>query len=223
MFVLTLILFVVAHGRSYYMGPMYPMLLAAGSVVWDRWVGSRTRAPALAIQGVTWFLVALSSILAFALFTPIAPINSAIWSTTGKVQDNFKEEIGWPELVETVALVYDSIPASERAGTGIIVGNYGEAGAIDLLDPKHRLPAAISGTNSNWYRSYPANQPQTLIAVGLEEDFRRDHFESCELVAHYANAYGVINEESRDHADIYLCHHLRQPWPEFWQDFQRFG
>jgi hypothetical protein len=199
------------------------VLLAAGSVVWERWVTARTRGWALTIQGVTWFLVASSAILSFALFTPIAPINSTLWNATAKLQDNFKEEIGWTDLVATVAHVYDSVPAKERAATGIIVGNYGEAGAINLLGPHYNLPPAISGTNSAWYRSFPENQPQTLIAIGLDDDFMKEHFERCELVAHNTNSYGVINEESRDHPDIYLCHHLLQPWPEFWPHFHRFG
>ena len=223
MFVLTFVLFVVAQARSYYPGPLYPVLLAAGSVVWERWVTARTRGWALTIQGVTWFLVASSAILSFALFTPIAPINSTLWNATAKLQDNFKEEIGWTDLVATVAHVYDSVPAKEPAATGIIVGNYGEGGAINLLGPHYNLPPAISGTNSAWDRSFPENQPQTLIAIGLDDDFMKEHFERCELVAHNTNPYGVINEESRDHPDIYLCHHLLQPWPEFWPHFHRFG
>jgi hypothetical protein len=223
MFVLTFVLFVVAQARSYYPGPLYPVLLAAGSVAWERWVTVRTRGWALTIQGVTWFLVASSAILSFALFTPIAPINSGLWNATAKLQDNFKEEIGWTDLVATVAHVYDSIPATERVGTGIIVGNYGEAGAINLLGPHYNLPPAISGTNSAFYRSFPENKPDTLIAIGLDDAFLTDHFERCELVAHNMNPYGVINEESRDHPDIYLCHHLRQRWPEFWPQFRWFG
>jgi len=228
MFVFTFVLFIIAKARSYYPGPLYPALLAGGSVLWERWVEGRRAAPrrgtsALAIQGVTWFLVALGAIASFALFTPIAPINSALWNLTGKLQDNFKEEIGWTELVATVARVYDAVPALERAGTGIIVGNYGEAGAINLYGPKYGLPPAISGTNSAWFRSYPVTEPQTLIAVGLDDDFLQEHFERCDLVAHNTNPYGVINEESRDHPDIYLCHRLRQPWPEFWTHFRRFG
>ena len=43
MFVLTFLLFLVAQGRSYYLGPLYPILLAAGSVVWERWIAARTR------------------------------------------------------------------------------------------------------------------------------------------------------------------------------------
>jgi len=223
MFLVTLVLFTFAQGRSYYLGPLYPMLLAAGGVLWEQWVAGRSRTSTLAIQSVTWFLVTLSALASFALFTPIAPINSVLWNATGNLQDNFKEEIGWPDLVATVAKVYESIPAEHRSGTGIIVGNYGEAGAVDLLGPKFGLPPAISGTNSNWYRTYPANEPQTLIAVGLDEDFLKQHFERCEVAAQNTNPYGVINEESRDHSLIYLCHHLLQPWPDFWSHFQRFG
>jgi len=223
MFVFTFVLFIVAKARSYYPGPLYPVLLAGGSVLWERWVGERQRTSALAIQGVTWFLVALAVVGSFALFTPIAPINSTLWNLTANLQDNFKEEIGWTDLVATVARVYDSVAAAERAGTGIIVGNYGEAGAIDLYGPRYGLPSAISGTNSAWFRSYPPTEPQTLIAVGLDVDFLQEHFAACQLVAHNGNSYGVINEESRDHPDIYLCHHLRHPWPEFWTHFRRFG
>jgi 4-amino-4-deoxy-L-arabinose transferase-like glycosyltransferase len=243
MFILTFALFFIAKARSYYLGPLYPMLIAAGSVMWERRTSSShagTAAPGCPaeqssavnksrpkrsrlIQAVTWTLVLLGAISSFALFVPIAPINSALWNTTAKLQDNFKEEIGWTDLVATVAGVYDSVPANERARTGILAGNYGEAGAINLFGPNYKLPPAISGTNSAWYRSYPQGQPQTLIAVGLDDDFLKEHFGSCELVAHNTNPYGVINEESRYHPGIYLCHHLLQPWPEFWPHFQRFG
>jgi 4-amino-4-deoxy-L-arabinose transferase-like glycosyltransferase len=223
MFLFTLLLFLAGQGRSYYMGPLYPVLLAAGCVLWERWVALRSRTASHAIQRVTWILVAVSAILSFALFTPIAPINSALWNVTAKIHDNFREEIGWPELIATVAQAYNAIPAQERANAGILAGNYGEAGSINLFGPQYGLPPAISKTNSAWYRSYPANQPQTLIVVGLDEDFVKENFEHCEVVAHNSKPYGVINEESRDHPDIYLCHHLLPSWPEFWNRSKWFG
>ena len=236
MFVLAFALFYIAKARSYYLGPLYPMLAAAGVVVWERWASNSdisTDAPgrrvkrqpkrSRLIRATTWTLVAVGAITSFALFVPVAPINSALWNTTAKLQDDFKEEIGWTDLVRTVARVYEELPADQRRHTGIIVGNYGEAGAINLFGPNYGLPPAISGTNSFWYRSYPKDQPQTLIAVGLDEDFLKEHLGPCDLVAHNANPYGVINEESRDHPDIYLCQGLLQPWPEFWPHFQRFG
>jgi len=48
--------------------------------------------------------------------------------------------------------VYRALPPRDRARTMILAGNYGEAGAIDLLDPAAGLPAAISPHNT-YYRA----------------------------------------------------------------------
>jgi hypothetical protein len=56
---------------------------------------------------------------------PIAPINSPLWEISSKVHDNFTEQIGWDELVETVAAVYHAIPENDRARTAILAANYG--------------------------------------------------------------------------------------------------
>ena len=34
---------------------------------------------------------------------------------------------------------------------------------------------------------------------------------------------GMLNEESRDHPDIYVCRGLRESWPEFWSKYRHFG
>ncbi len=46
MFVITFALFLIAKARSYYLGPMYPMLIAAGCVVWENWARVKASAPA---------------------------------------------------------------------------------------------------------------------------------------------------------------------------------
>ncbi len=223
MFLGILVLFVIAQAKSYYPGPMYPAVLAAGAVVWERWVSGRSQGTSLAIQSVTWLFVVAGSVLTFALFTPVAPVNSLIWRVTARLQDNYREEIGWTDLVENVARVYQSIPTDERSRTGIMVGNYGEAGAINLYGSKYGLPPAISGTNSLWYRTYPKSEPQTLVVVGWDPDDAHRLFQSCELAAHNTNSYGVRNEESRDHPYIFVCRQMRIPWYKFWPLFQQFG
>jgi hypothetical protein len=205
------VVFLVAQGRDYYMAPAYPMLLAAGAVA----LMSRSRL----VRGLIWAGLALGGALG-VLVLPVAPVNSALWNAVGS---NFREEIGWPELVQTVATIRDSLPAEERATTGILTGNYGEAGAIDLYGLARGLPAAISGINSYWLRGYGDPPPQTLIVLGLSlQELKRD-FESCEVAGRIANRFGVVNEETRDHRDIYVCRRLRMPWPEFWKESRRFG
>jgi len=223
MYLATFVLFVIAQARSYYLGPLYPALIAAGAIVWERWVSESSKAKSRALQGATWGLVGVGAVLAFAFFTPAATINSPLWNRVAKVHENYTEEIGWSELTKTVAGVYDSIPQQERARAGIIVGNYGEAGAINLYGPQYGLPPVISGTNSLWYRTYPKNEPQILVVVGFDDDEVKELFQSCELAAHNPNAYGVRNEETKDHADIYLCRNLRPSWHDFWKEFRRYG
>jgi hypothetical protein len=223
MYLTTFVLFVIAQARSYYLGPLYPVLIAGGAIVWERWLSEGSRAKSRALQGATWVLVGVGAVLAFAFFTPAATINSPLWNRVAKTHENYTEEIGWPELTRTVAGVYESIPAQERARAGIIVGNYGEAGAINLYGPQYGLPPVISGTNSLWYRTYPKNEPQTLVVVGFDDDEVKELFQSCELAAHNPNAYGVRNEESKDHQDIYLCRNLRLSWHDFWKEFRRYG
>jgi 4-amino-4-deoxy-L-arabinose transferase-like glycosyltransferase len=210
MFVFSFAILLAAKGREYYMAPAYPMLLAAGAVMWERW-----RPVA---RGFMWAALGLGCLLA-PLLMPIAPINSYLWNhVTGKLYD-FREEVGWPDLVDTIAHIRDSQPA----GVGILAGNYGEAGAIDLYGPAHGLPNAISGVNSYWLRGYGDPPPQTLIVIGLAHDFLERNFSSCALAGHVTNRYGVMNEEATEHPDIYICRGLLRAWPDFWKDFESFG
>ena len=54
----------------------------------------------------------------------------------------------------------------------MLVGNYGEAGAVEILGPAYHLPTPISMTNSAWLRGYPTPQPTTLIVVGFSREAR---------------------------------------------------
>jgi hypothetical protein len=106
---------------------------------------------------------------------------------------------------------------------GILAGNYGEAAAVDLYGPAYGLPAAISGIDSYWLRGYGNPPPQTLIVAGLSQQDALRIFQNCDLAGHTSNRYGVKNEETRDHPDIFVCRRLRVSWPDFWKHFQYFG
>jgi hypothetical protein len=222
MYAVPLVLFFIAKGRGYYMAPAYPMLLAAGAVLGGRAVASLAAGWARLVRGHTCTALAVGGALAIAVVLPIAPVNSPWWKVANKVNDDFREEIGWPELVETIAGIRASLPAEARAHVGILAGNYGEAGAIDLYGPAHGLPKAISGVNSYWLRGYGDPSPQTLIVAGISRDFLERNFESCVLAGHIANRYGVQNEETTRHPDLFVCRRLRQPWPVFWKRFQYY-
>jgi 4-amino-4-deoxy-L-arabinose transferase-like glycosyltransferase len=223
MYVIPLLLFVIAKGRGYYLAPAYPMLYAAGSVWGEQWLATLRRGRAVALRVLVWSALAVDILIAMAVALPTAPINSAWWKVSNKIQGDFREELGWPELVETVAQIRDKLPVEDRARLGILAANYGEAGAINLYGEQYALPRAISGVNSFWQKGYPDPPPQTLIVMGFSRKFLENNFTSCEVAGHTWNRYGVLNEETEDHPDIYVCRGLKQTWPEFWSDFQYFG
>jgi 4-amino-4-deoxy-L-arabinose transferase-like glycosyltransferase len=219
----TFLLFWIAKARFYYTAPIYPVLLAAGSVAFGNWLKSANSGITKLVNEAQWACILLSGAV-FAVFVmPIAPFGGAAWRVTSKLHDQFREQIGWQELTEHVAAVYNSLPETERVRTGILAGNYGEGGALNLYGPAMGLPHAMAGTNSFWYRGYDPREPQTVILVGIEMDEAEANFESCSVVAKNTNRFGVENEESRDHPDIYLCRGLKGTWAAFWKKFRRYG
>ncbi len=221
MYLIPFVVLLVLQGRSYYLAGAYPMLIAAGVVAWERWLARLPARIARLAVGATWGALALGGVLFGLVMLPIAPINSGLWRLASQAHDNFVDEIGWSELVETVAGIYAGLPAEERAETGILAGNYGEAGAINLYGPAYALPEAISGVNSYWLRGYGSAPPTTLIVLGYSRDAAQRFFETCDRAGQITNRYGVENEEYQ--RDIFVCRRPRQPWPALWESLKRFG
>jgi len=162
-------------------------------------------------------------VLEMPLVTPIDPLNSWVWNVATRLNENFKDEIGWPELVAEVARIRNTLPTKELSQLGILVMDYGDAGAIDLYGSTYGLPRAISGVNSYWWRGYGDPPPQTLIVVGFPPRYAARVFERCEVAGSIPNTHGVGTGENEKHAEILVCHNLRQSWPEFWKIFQYYG
>ncbi len=223
MFFVPLILFFLAKGRFYYMAPAYPMLFAAGAVVWEIWLERRSKIAARIGRGATWAALGAGAAFSAVTMMPIAPINSGVWRRTSKIHDNFTEQIGWPELAKTVADIYFRLPEEERPSTAILAGNYGEAGAINLYGQPRGLPEVISGINTYWWRGYGSQPPEVVILVGFPREAAERFADEVELAGHVTNPYGVRNEETKDHPDIFVCRGFKKSWSEFWKHFQRFG
>lgn len=222
MYVVPLTLFMVGKGRDYYLAAAYPMLMAMGAVMAERWLSSMSKLRRVAITTAFFTLVSLMGLYACAILVPLAsggPLKKFALAKNG----DLREEIGWDDLVRNVAAIRDSLPPDEQQHVGIVVRNYGEAGAIEILGPAYHLPPPISGTNSAWLRGYPDPPPSTLIILGTTREGADMRYTGCRLAGHNKNTLGVENEESRDHPDIFVCGPPRLPWPEFWKSFQAFG
>ncbi|MBV8517101.1 MAG: glycosyltransferase family 39 protein [Acidobacteria bacterium] len=213
------VLFIVAKGRDYYAGPLYPPLLAAGSVLLLSLMSARAVRWTLAIA--IPILLAAGGAIA-ALILPVAPPGSAWFRRALEENGDLREELGWPELAGEVARIWQTIPASERAHAAIYCANYGEAGAIGLYGPAHGLPPAISGVNSFWARGYGDPPPDIVIVVGARRERLEQRFGVVELAGHVPNPWHVANEEA-GHPEIYVCRGPRVPWAQLWPQIRSFG
>jgi 4-amino-4-deoxy-L-arabinose transferase-like glycosyltransferase len=223
MYAIPLVLFLAAHGRDYYLTPAYPMLMAAGAVWGEGWIATLSpRGRKIALR-VTRNVLIAGTLFVFAVIIPVAPINSGWWRMADAVNDSFNMQIGWPDLAKTVAQVRDSLPAGERTHLGILAGDEGSAGAVNLYGQAYGLPEAISGMNSNWLRGYGNPAPQTVIAVRMDPEFLTKNFQDCTVAAHLTNPYGVVNETIGGYTTVYVCSAPVKGWPEFWKDFQYYG
>ncbi|MGH9702117.1 MAG: glycosyltransferase family 39 protein [Candidatus Acidiferrales bacterium] len=223
LYLVPLLLFIVAKGRDYYVAGSYPVLYAAGAVCLERWIGSQPRLWSQFLRRFIWTGLLVDVAIAMAFSLPVAPIHSNWFKIANRLNGDLREEIGWPDLVETVAGIRDSLPAEDRAHLGILGTNYGEAGALNLYGPRYGLPAAISGVNSFWFRGYGDPPPRVLIVLGLSREVVEKKFTSCQLAAHTWNRFGVANEETVQHPDIFVCRGPRENWPEFWKHFRYYG
>jgi hypothetical protein len=222
MYLIPLVLYVVGKGRGYYLGAAYPMLMAMGAVLSERWVASLSSWPRRIVEFAFFTLLAASGAYICAVVIPLTS-GGALRNFALKNNGEFREEIGWDDLVKAVAGVRDSLPPEQRENVGIVVGNYGEQGAIEILGPAYHLPPPISGTNSAWLRGYPEPPPSILIVVGHGKGYMDRTFSTCRVAGHNGNTEGIQNEESVDHPDIYVCAAPKLPWPEFWKEYQAFG
>lgn len=223
MYVVPFILYVLLQANGYYLAPAYPMLAAGGVVWWERRLKSmaserRTRF----WRRTTWVVLSVFALLLVAALAPVAPLGSEWWDRLSQSNVELKAEIGWPELVQTVAKVYNSLPESERTHTAILAGSSGEIGSIALYGPAYGLPRPISGFNSFWQYGYGNPPPQTLIVLGFPTDLLA-YFEDCTFITPITMPFNIQNEETINQRAIYVCHNLRQSWPDFWEHFQYFG
>ncbi len=222
MYLIPLLLFYFAKGRGYYVGAAYPMLLAGGSSGAERVLAFLSRLTRCTITAV--FVTGLTACGAYVCAL-VLPVQNAGPLRDFALQHNsdLREEIGWNQLVSTVAAIRNSLPPGQLENVGVLVGNYGEAGAIEILGPAQHLPQPLSMTNSAWLRGYPTPPPSTLIVVGFSRSEVDDALTGCLLAGHNGNRQGIHNEESLRHPDIFVCGPPRLPWAIFWQQNQRFG
>jgi 4-amino-4-deoxy-L-arabinose transferase-like glycosyltransferase len=209
MFLLLFGFFLVAGGKSYYLAPMYPVLLAAGALWFDGLEGT-SRKVMIGASGLGIFIGLFISL-------PLLPPSSmSALDATGELG----ETVGWPELIDQVVAVYETIPAGERENVAIFTGSYGEAGAVDVLGPEAGLPPASSGHNNYWLWG-PPDRHGPVIGVGQIGDVLERICPTTVQAGTITNPYEVENEEAG--LPLYLCLAPEGQLADVWAGVRHFN
>jgi 4-amino-4-deoxy-L-arabinose transferase-like glycosyltransferase len=211
--------------RIYYLFPAYPVLFAAGSVVWERWLASSR---AQWIKPVYVTLMALMGILIAPTVIPLLPPETYIRYAAaihleqprlenhqlGPLPQLFADQFGWEEMAVAVAGAYNSLPPQVRAKTAIFGQNYGQAGAIDLFGPKYGIPegSAISGHQSYYLWGRHNYTGESMIVMGDRPERLAELFTTFRKVARVSHPYSMPYQ----HFDVYYCEGMKQPLSKLW-------
>ena len=214
------------HAKDYYLFPIYPMMFAGGAVAIEYLLRNRavwTRVVVVAVlAGLTLPIIPLATwmlppetYVAYQKALGIKPQKAEVHHE-GALPQPIGDQFGWPELTREVAHIYNSLPPELRSRAGIIAGNYGEAGAIDLFGPQYGLPTAIADHQSHYYWGPPQRSFDAFIVIQWDQDDVERLCTSWEAPLVHYHPYGM-GEENRP---IYLCRgpkfDLRQKW-ERWK------
>ena len=198
-YVALIALMILLHGKDYYPGNVYPILIAAAAVTFEGWTAtSRSWRPALAIYTLA------AGVLLVPLLMPVLPertmsaydrvvvamladeVNLAKMEQTqiGNLPPDWADMHGWRELAALVARVYYSLPPGQRAQAAILASNYGEASAIDFFGA------------STGFRA--CSRPTTNIGFGEPAAIRETSSSTCTENAIATPTYSALIAWSRD-------------------------
>jgi hypothetical protein len=229
-FISMFIVFAFNNGKPYYLGVLFPVIVAAGVIGADYLIEKYLKPfvrPLLVICMIPIVLMTAP----FSI--PILKVDSFIYysealgikpesgerSKTGSLPQFYADRFGWKDLVQKVAAVYNQLSPEEKKEALIFGQNYGEAGAVNFYGKKYNLPEAISSHNNFWIWGYPKNyNGKVLIVIGSNYKDNSEYFKYVKQAASHFSKYGM----SYENVDIFICKDPKEPLKKIWEKIKVF-
>jgi len=220
------ILVFVAHGKDYYLFPVYPSLFAVGAVILARirpvvrtvWLTAALMV-SLIIAPIVLPILDPAALADYLAFSHLAPPPSEAAAVGAPLTQLFSDELGWRELEKQVASIYHSLPTDEQSRTAILAVDYGEAAALDVYGQRDGLPHALCGQNQYFLWGSRGYDGSTIIHVNGDPNRWRRGCDSVEVVGKFGVPYAMPYENGRP---IFICRGLRRNLSEIWIRLKRY-
>ena len=233
-YVILIGLMIVAHGKHYYPGDVYPILIAAGGVAIERWTRTLqfvrvALVPVLVAAGLFFMPFSLPVLgeTQMADYTQwamgVLHVSKSTMATehnqTATLPTDWADMHGWPELVATVAGIYNALPADQRRQAAIVASNYGEAAAIDFFGRPYGLPPAISGHNNYWLWGTHGYSGNVIIDVHGDCGASEHLFASSRRAAVFDGPWVISYEHD---VPIMVCRGINVPLSTLWPKLKNY-
>jgi hypothetical protein len=210
LFLVTLVLEFKLHATVRMLAELFIPLIAAGAVFVEEKLAGLRWEKGMKALGTAYLLITGIYIVPMSL--PILPMD--LFSVYGKsakpLYQSLREfngestyypvmlsyRIGWNELAQEVAGVYNNLPAEDRAIAGVYADSWMDAGAIDVLGPQYGLPHAVSGSLT-YYLWGPGYSWDVMIIVTSRTNHLAVFFDECELKT-------IVQQEYNHPRGIYI-------------------
>ena len=209
-FVALMAAMVSLHAKPYYPAGVYPLLFAAGATAIEAWLAPRwarlalvSAVAALGIIGAPFSLPILpvERLVAYQEFLGQTP-HSLERNAVGRLPQYYADMHGWPELAALVGRAYRSLSPEEREKAVFLAGNYGEAGAVDVLGKPWGLPPAISGHNSYFLWGPRGHDGSVVIRLGGTREEVLKLYASAEPAGVFDDPWAMPYETGRT---LWIC------------------
>lgn len=161
-YISVIMLLILGSGKSYYAVGVYPVLLAAGGMIWEKlfavrkWVLFLIAAliVGLTIPFIPIVLPTMSpeKLAAFYKEKGIDKIGLLKWEDQKdhELPQDFGDMLGWKELTERTEKFFNALPDSTKANTAIYAANYGQAGALKFYGKNDRFKNSVISENGSF-------------------------------------------------------------------------
>ncbi len=157
----VIILLLIFHGKNYYALGLYPVLFAFGAFQLEKLTLVRMKLARFIFITFPFYFGLTFVPIAIPMFEPdqlaeffrkkeVAKLGVLRWEDQRdhELPQDFADMLGWKEITEKVADVYNRLPENEKTKTIITCSNYGLCGALNFYGPSLGLPEAYTDNAS---------------------------------------------------------------------------
>jgi hypothetical protein len=223
--IFIIVVLMLLQGKSYYTQGLFPLLIAAGSVSWEK------------LLEKLWAKI-LFAVILILLTIPMVPIGIPVYKTEKLIgyfkdleikygmtffrrfEDNsihslpqdYADMLGWEELTAVTSKAWQMV--NDRNACFIYCENYGQAGAITVIGKKYGLPEAVSFNESFLYWFPEKFDPDIKSFIYINDELGDD---VAALFGKITNVGSIANPDAREYGTtVYLCEDPVRSFNEFW-------